>query len=137
MNLLRYIPPRPLANFVDLFWLVDGPAPAHGRERLLPTGTMELVIDLRTISGLRVPLLCGPHSESFVLETAPQAAIMGVHFKPGGAFPFFKVPAGWSLFVTAAGLLMYLQPEQVRWLIGSIAERFSVSQFHVRPRVAP
>lgn len=94
MNLLTYSPAPPLADFVDLFWLADGPAPAHRRERLLPTGTTELVIDLRETSGLGGPLLCGPHSESFVIDTAPQTAILGVHFKPGGAFPFFKAPAG-------------------------------------------
>jgi AraC-like DNA-binding protein len=94
MNLLSYIPSPPLADFVDLLWLVGAPAPAHGRERLLPTGTMQLVIDLRQTSSLHIPLLCGPHSESFIIDAAPQTAIMGVHFKPGGAFPFFKVPAG-------------------------------------------
>ena len=94
MNLLSYFPPPPLADFVDMFWLMDRPAPAHRRERLLPMGTTELVIDLREGSGLRLPRLCGPHSESFVLDTAPQASVMGVHFKPGGAFPFFDMPAG-------------------------------------------
>lgn len=94
MNFLSYVPPPPLADFVDLFWLTDGPAPAHRRERLLPMGNTELVIDLRATSPVRVPLICGPHSESFVIDTAPQAALLGVHFKPGGAFPFFKVPAG-------------------------------------------
>lgn len=94
MTLLSYIPAPPLADFVDLFWLADGPAPGHPRERVLPMGTAALVIDLRPTSGLPVPVLCGPQSESFVIDTAPQAAVMGVHFKAGGAFPFFKLPAG-------------------------------------------
>src|SRR5262245_41169290 len=94
MNLITYIPQPPLTDFVDIFWLMDGPAPAHRRERLLPMPTAELIIDLRATSGRVVPLLCGPHSESFVIDTAPQAAVMGVHFKPGGAFPFFRAPAG-------------------------------------------
>jgi AraC-like DNA-binding protein len=94
MNLLTYTPPPPLAAFVDMLWLAEGPAPPHRRERLLPTGTTELVIDLRESSPMRVPMLSGPHSESFVIDTAPQTAIMGVHFRPGGAFPFFKAPAG-------------------------------------------
>jgi AraC-like DNA-binding protein len=94
MNLITYIPQPPLTDFVDMFWLMDGPAPPHRRERLLPMPTAELIIDLRPTSGRLIPLLCGPHSESFVIDTAPQAAVMGVHFKPGGAFPFFKAPAG-------------------------------------------
>jgi AraC-like DNA-binding protein len=79
---------------VDKFWLMDGPAPAHRRERLLPMPTAELVIDLRAAAGMAVPVFCGPQSEPFVIDTASQSALMGVHFKPGGAFPFFKAPAG-------------------------------------------
>jgi AraC-like DNA-binding protein len=29
-----------------------------------------------------------------VIDTSQQASVIGVHFKPGGAFPFFKMPAG-------------------------------------------
>ena len=94
MNLVTYRPPPPLADFVDMFWLMDGPAPPHLHERLMPMSTVELVIDLRATSGSFVPLLCGPQSESFVIDTPSPPAIMGVHFKPGGAFPFFKVPSG-------------------------------------------
>ena len=92
MRLVTYTPRSPLAGFVDFFWLMDGPAPAHRCERLLPMPTAELVIDLRATSSISIPILCGPHSESFVIETAAQEAILGVHFKPGGAFPFFKAP---------------------------------------------
>jgi AraC-like DNA-binding protein len=77
-----------------MLWLMDGPAPAHPRERLLPMPTAELIIDLSATSDMPVPMLCGPQSESFVIDTNSPASIMGVHFKPGGAFPFFKAPAG-------------------------------------------
>jgi AraC-like DNA-binding protein len=94
MNLVTYTPRPPLGEFVDMFWLMDGPAPPHRRERLLPMPTAELVVDLRPAAGSPVPLLCGPQSESFVIETASQSAIIGIHFRPGGAFPFFNVTAG-------------------------------------------
>jgi AraC-like DNA-binding protein len=84
----------------------------HAKERVLPTGTMELVITLRedtlrvydqqdhtTFQSFRGSVLCGAHSEFFVIDTASQAAIMGVHFKPGGAFPFLQRPA-WELHNT-------------------------------------
>jgi AraC-like DNA-binding protein len=92
MRLLSYIPSWPLSDFVDLLWLCEGEAPAHARERVLPTGTVEMVIPLQDDSG--GPLICGPYSEFFVIETAQKASIMGVHFKPGGAFPFLPLPAG-------------------------------------------
>jgi AraC-like DNA-binding protein len=94
MSLVTFTPRAPLTDYVDFFWLMNGPAPAHRRERLLPMPTAELIIDLRATSSIPVPHICGPQSESFVIDTAAQEAILGVHFKPGGVFPFFKVPAG-------------------------------------------
>jgi hypothetical protein len=35
----------------------------------------------------------GAHSEFFVIDTAEQHTVAGVHFKPGGAFPFLGLPA--------------------------------------------
>lgn len=102
-----YTPPPPLSEFVALFWLYEGYATPHAKERLLPTGTTELVINLRedrieTYSrhqlnqpfSFRGGVICGPHSEYFVIDTNQEEAVIGVHFKPGGAFPFFKYPAG-------------------------------------------
>jgi AraC-like DNA-binding protein len=102
-----YIPRPPLSDFVVLLWLYESQGLPHPKERLLPTGTVELVINLRD-EAMRVydgqnyerfqtfhgSLVCGAHSEFFVIDTASQTSVMGVHFKPGGAFPFFKVPAG-------------------------------------------
>ena len=49
MLIRKYRPGPPLSDFVELFWLYEGYAPnhAHASERLLPDGTMELVINLR------------------------------------------------------------------------------------------
>src|SRR6266849_2571795 len=101
-----YIPKAPLAEFVELFWLYDGfPQGPHKKERLMPDGSTELVINLRQ-DEIRVydreklecfdrfggSILCGPHSNFFVIDTEEQASVIGIHFKPGGAFPFFKLP---------------------------------------------
>jgi AraC-like DNA-binding protein len=105
MLYLTHIPRPPLAEFVELLWLSERRVAAHAMERCLPTGTVELVIDLRD-DGLRLhdradpdkvhdfgeALVCGPHAEFFVIDTARPCAIMGVHFKPGGAFAFFGLP---------------------------------------------
>ncbi|HET9281640.1 MAG TPA: helix-turn-helix transcriptional regulator [Candidatus Angelobacter sp.] len=108
MQSFTHIPQPPLSNFVDLFWFYDSYSPGpHRKERLMPTGSVELVINLKDNEEriydrenldkyTRLPgaLLCGPHSSFFVIDTAQQASVIGVHFKPGGAFPFFKMPAG-------------------------------------------
>src|SRR5215467_9210317 len=85
----RYIPQPPLSDFVDFFWFYETYAPPHGKELMLPSGTMELVFDLRFHAAVTV----GAHSESSILDTSEPTSVLGVHFKPGGAFPFFKPPA--------------------------------------------
>jgi AraC-like DNA-binding protein len=101
-----WIPRAPLSDFVELLWFADGGAQQHTLERVLPTGTTELVINLLE-DPLRVydrenparwrtmgrAVVTGAHSKFFVIDTAGQASLMGVHFKPGGAFPFFHAPA--------------------------------------------
>jgi len=39
-------PAGPLAGFVRVLWFYEGPARPHAKERLLPDGSMELVINL-------------------------------------------------------------------------------------------
>ena len=103
---LRYIPQSPLTTFVDSLWLYENYQPSHAKERRLPDGSMELVINLhedvirlydpqhpdrfRSVGGSAIS---GPQTEYVILDTACQSAMMGVHFKPGGAFPFLNFPA--------------------------------------------
>ncbi len=104
-----YRPGPPLSDFVELFWLYEGyvPSHAHSKERLLPTGTMELVINLNEdrvrvydpdqtdrFESFRGALICGAQSQFFVIDTAQQSSVIGVHFRPGGAFPFLHLTAG-------------------------------------------
>lgn len=106
MRFFSYNPSPPLSEFVALLWLYEGYAPEHGKERVLPDGSVELVINLRE-DALRVydrqdterfesfgrSLVSGPRAEYIVIDTVSRASIMGVHFRPGGAFPFLGLPA--------------------------------------------
>jgi AraC-like DNA-binding protein len=96
----------PLAGLVELLWLYDGPPQPHQFERLLPDGSMELVVNLledevrvydpaRQANFERLPgsVLVGPHSQYFVIDTAEQQSVAGVHFCPGGASAFLSLPA--------------------------------------------
>jgi AraC-like DNA-binding protein len=100
-----YRPKPPLSKFVDSFWLYEGYEPEHKSERILPTGTLELVINLRqnellfydaecleNCSRFSGAIVSGAHGRSFTPDTAQAACIIGVHFKPGGAFPFLGLP---------------------------------------------
>jgi AraC-like DNA-binding protein len=89
-----YVPQWPLSNFVDLFWSCER-CTRPVKERVLPTGTVELVLDLREAghrNDFQGSTICGPHSDVFVIDSAQDESMIGVHFKPGGAYPFVRVP---------------------------------------------
>lgn len=94
---LHVVRPSPaLRPWVDFYWLQEGPAPAHARELVLPTGTMELVIELcdaPTRTATHDVVVCGARMEAFEIDTAPLARIAGVHFAPGGGAPLLGVAA--------------------------------------------
>jgi AraC-like DNA-binding protein len=100
-----YKPKPPLSKFVDNFWLYECYEAEHKTERILPTGTLELVINLRqnelrfwdaerpeNCSRFSGAVVSGAHGRGFT--PAEEVFIIGVHFKPGGAFPFLGLPAG-------------------------------------------
>jgi AraC-like DNA-binding protein len=86
-----HIPAPPLCDLVELFWLSEGGAPDPAKKLVLPTGTLQLVIDLR--DGAGEPWLWGVHSKGCEIETTGQEAILCVLFKPGGAYPFLPFSA--------------------------------------------
>ena len=101
-----YRPNSPLSDFIEHFWLYDGYSCAYAHERIFPTGAFDLVFNLRD-DELRIyeddePLSCsrysgalvsGPYDGFFVTDRARGASAMGVHFRPGGAFPFLGLSA--------------------------------------------
>ncbi|XID94123.1 DUF6597 domain-containing transcriptional factor [Paenibacillaceae bacterium WGS1546] len=98
-----YVPQEPLSAFVDYFWYLHGYNPSHQKELAIPDGSAELIIDLRaenirlfdqrhTTLNLDSSIVCGPHSEHFIIDTAQEATVLGIHFKPGGAARFLRTP---------------------------------------------
>ena len=85
-------PGEPLSAFVGLLWYWLGHEVPYTKERVLPMGTSELVINLgsgRTDAGIS-----GPQSESFIIERTALDELIGIHFKLGGVFPFLDCPLG-------------------------------------------
>lgn len=105
MRYWSHTSPPPLGDFVDYLWLLRD-APPHARERIVPSGTLELVINLRE-DEIRIydptqsdrcrrfsgGVVSGAYRDFFVIDTQEHAEIIGVHFRPGGASPFLGVPA--------------------------------------------
>lgn len=93
-----------LAPFVRGLWLFEAEL-AHSRERILPTGSSQLLINLdedelrawrgegldrlQTVGGAA---LTSVSDEPFAIDTAEQRRIVGATFHPGGAAAFFDVP---------------------------------------------
>ena len=91
MNAVHFCRPAPpLDDFVDVIWTCEREPEPWPQERLLPDGSVELVIDL--LAPPSTDVVAGPHSRFFVLDTTFRQHLVGVHFKPGGAFPFLGAP---------------------------------------------
>lgn len=101
----RRTPMAALAPFVASLLYFEGEFP-HGRERALPSGTTQLLVNLDADrlttyaeDGL-TPLdetggtaFAGARTSHIVLDPHEQRAILSVSFRHGGAFPFFSAPA--------------------------------------------
>lgn len=85
-----HTPRWPLSDFIELLWYCKDYDVPHARERVLPSGTVEIVIDLH---GDFPAIVVGAHSEYLVIDTASLQEIIGVHFRPGCARPFLPLPA--------------------------------------------
>ena len=102
-----FVPKAPLSQFVETIWAAEGGESAFQPERILPTGTFELAINLRrnklsfheaerpeTLSQFSGAVVSGAHGRSFAPADTDGVSVIGVHFRPGGAFPFLGAPAG-------------------------------------------
>jgi AraC-like DNA-binding protein len=105
MHLRTHTPDPPLAAYVDCFWVARGLDGDHAWERVLPTGAMQLVVNLRddsvVVSDPQAPsrtrlagaVLNGVYTRPLSLSAASREATVGVSFAPGGAAPFLDRPA--------------------------------------------
>jgi AraC-like DNA-binding protein len=98
-----HIPRGDLARFVQFIWIARGRVP-HQRERVLPNGVIELIINLgephnvleredysqRTV--YRNCWLAGIQNRHIVIESLYGTDLIGIRFKPGGAYAFLGMP---------------------------------------------
>lgn len=99
-------PAGALAPFVESIWYFTCDGFAHERERILPSGSMQLLVNLdedeirtyhgpayATVERVSGAALSGTYRGHFAIDTAEQRSIAGVAFRSGGAYPFFRPPA--------------------------------------------
>lgn len=98
-------PAPPLNAFVDHCWLVRASDYPHAREWIFPEGAVDLmfnlgpsphaVVDAATgrVQPYRRAWVSGARQRSILVETAAHGYdLVGVHFRPGGAYPFLGLP---------------------------------------------
>lgn len=103
MHYVSIAPTPPLAEVIERFWY-SSEGPRHQKVRVVPTGAIELVFNLdedelgfydtkqpgrcKSFSGA---IFSGVHARPLFVDSRKH--VVGVHFKPGGAFRFLGVPA--------------------------------------------
>jgi AraC-like DNA-binding protein len=99
-------PGFPLGLFIETIWVYHNDPAPHTLERVLPTGAMQLIVNLKedqtrlydsahpeqclTTAGT---VLAGVRSSYQLIDTSEQEFVAGLAFKPGGVKPFVRVPA--------------------------------------------
>jgi AraC-like DNA-binding protein len=142
MGLIHTVMRPPLSEFVDFLWLAEGYMQPHATELVVPTGSMELVLNLDE-HGQAGDVLSGMRTKSILLDTSNPLHLLGARFKPGGAFAFLSFPADELQDLTVStetvwGANSRFLREQ---LLGArspalrlrLVERFLLQQLHRRP----
>jgi AraC-like DNA-binding protein len=103
MAYLQHIPGAPLNAYIDDMYYLDGPAP-YARLKVFPMPSLHLIINLGDGCQVYEPedgRPFGRHIEScwvglwsthYVVEYPATLKLYGIHFKPGGAHPFLRMP---------------------------------------------
>jgi len=100
-----HFPKPPLSFFVENIWYYDGHHVGYTREKILPDGAIELIIDLdswpkkifddevttESYRTVKKAWISGERTRYIVIGT-DNTHMIGIRFRPGGAYPFFRFP---------------------------------------------
>jgi AraC-like DNA-binding protein len=81
-----------LAGYVNFLWLSESYSQPHPVELILPTATVDMVVDLAQVESPR-SVVSGVQSRAVELDTAGPLSLIGARFKPGGASALLGIPA--------------------------------------------
>ena len=99
-----HIPAPPLSQFIDFFFYYEDYHAEHTMEKFLPDGSVDLLIDLSetpkklfvneegiAYTTFKKSWISGMKTD-YILIDASVSHMIGVHFKPGGCYPFVDFP---------------------------------------------
>jgi AraC-like DNA-binding protein len=123
-------PGPPLDRHVELLTFYAGFDPQHDREKLLPEGAIQIIVDLtdrpkKLYAGETSPVgvefsrswISGMQQRWIVIEAQRAASMMVIRFRPGGAFAFVRHDA--AVFTNAVHAL----DSVINGRAGSLRER--------------
>jgi AraC-like DNA-binding protein len=98
---LEHKPAAPLGRFVRMIWYASAPSMDHRRERVLPTGCVQVILNLARDflydcpegeTPLRSPgaLVIGARSMYEIIDCSDLADLIGIVFEPGGFSAFAR-----------------------------------------------
>ena len=101
MLYLEHIPAGPLRRFVRMLWYARAPGLEHGRERVLPNGCVQAIVNLARDylhdcpeggpeARVAAALVVGSRSVYEIVSSADMADLIGVVFEPGGFAAFAR-----------------------------------------------
>jgi AraC-like DNA-binding protein len=96
---LERIPAAPLNQYIRALWYAQAPDVPHHRERVLPSGCVQIILNLARDYLLDCPegradcrmppgLVVGARSVYEIVDTSDMADLIGIVFAPGGFAPF-------------------------------------------------
>lgn len=97
---IPYFPKYPLREYINMLWYHNATI-SYQRERILPTGTIEVIINLGSPSKVfrkndirlyKDYWVCGMFMESILHEPVAETHMIGISFKPFGAYSFLNIP---------------------------------------------
>lgn len=152
MELAIHRPGPPLDAHVETMTFFAGLDPPHAREKLIPDGAIELIVDLSdrpkklyaselgfAATDFRRAWISGMQRHPIVIEAQPGASLFVIRFRPGGAFAFLQDDAE-TLTDAVFGLDDVLGTSSLRDRIleGSTpAERFANAEAWLLERAGP
>jgi AraC-like DNA-binding protein len=102
MLYLEKIPSEPLVPWIRSLWYCHAPALTHRRERVLPNGCIEIILNLHRDSLVDcaddgtatvispAAIVVGARARFEVIDTSDLAELMGIVIRPGGFAGFFR-----------------------------------------------
>jgi AraC-like DNA-binding protein len=96
---LEHTPAAPLNGFIRKLWYARIPHASHSRERILPTGRVQVILNLardflsdcpegQPAQSMPPSLVVGARSTYEIVETSDMADLIGIVFSAGGFAPF-------------------------------------------------